>query len=1282
MIWSFVLGAVGMFAGSIFGFSPMLGWGIGSLLGGLFGDNKKVHGQGLADLKIQCSSYGSPIKYLWGTHRIAGTVIWKTDLVEHEHTTTTRGDVDYVEKYYTASWLLQLCKGEIEGIRRIWFGDQVWLDLRDEAPLDVQEQSGYNETKIQILYGTETQKIPQKILDDTPEAEQYLQPDYRGYACLLFKNVQLESNNIPNITVEVVKKGKTILGGWDDRSSDFDFMLTDFIECPAVVSADDKIWMAGGNYRKADLTTWSSDFVYTGEQKQDGSLYWKLTSSYGIPRGEGELIFYPSYSGKTKDRLILLGGYDAGASQTVYDPVIKRYLRKSSFMNMEITLPIERDNWHKAVVGGCPGFPTFGQVPFPRDSFAAAFHVGEYPFCWGIWVYGGRSTHKSSSLPWANGGGSSLQDLWYYNGSTWMSMVEFYTDSETGKYVSADGGLGYRIWPRMLSFRNKLYCGGGFLDGGVNNYFRDVHELHTSGDYLERGFARFVKTCDDVMKAAGFGDAELSSYNRRRDYWLYDFVDYREKLVAILMDGESGSRFYMFCSENGRDWDLMNRGKFTVSGKATGKFTVAGDQRHYVEAGYQITVAGEIDIYGTKYQTWEDYEVASVSFYDDYTHIALKDEFDDPISEIPELLIGSTLYVHIASGRARVPCEFYIQKAGRFITHRGQIWFIGGIVDAAGADKFNIQTITQSEITNERVPLSDIVQEICCECGLSEGDLDVSELENISCHGFSISDTSSGESAITQLQRFGHFDCAETEGILKFPIRGGDPIRTIAESELATHEDGSEPGDKLTLTFNNENSLPKEVEVTYPDANLDYNNNVKRARRIYGSTSKKTKVMLNVAMTAEEAQKVAWVLLLDAWTGRHPGEFTIPIDHLDLEPCDVVVVEHDGQQYTFRLEKLTTSKPGYITIRATPDDIHLYNQTYLTPENSVVFEPDYSLIKDFTTTPFLLDIPIIAEHDDDHGFYFGAAPAIASEVDEWPGSRIYREERDGEIVLYGEVHQPLFHGTTGSALGDASANVIDLKNELLVTMSIGALEAITQDEMIHAQKNLAKVGDELIQFSEAEDLGDGLYKISKLIRGCFGTEWATGSHSTAEEFILLDRDKLARVPMNHVDVGGAFNYRVAVGKRTPDNFAATIAFTNNAIGKKPYSPAQLDATKQSEGSWLIQWSPRIRGPVGNLVGNHATEGAPYEKYLVEFLVDGSIIHKQNIHVFDLDVNRRRYFNLPVNGFEYTVNSLGNKARQYGQTDIFGGEANSITIKVYHVSPTVGLGYPAEGTFTA
>ena len=64
------------------GLGGQIGFALGSYIGAGLGGGSRHEGPRLESLKVQTSTYGTPIPHLFGTVRSAGAVIWSADLEE------------------------------------------------------------------------------------------------------------------------------------------------------------------------------------------------------------------------------------------------------------------------------------------------------------------------------------------------------------------------------------------------------------------------------------------------------------------------------------------------------------------------------------------------------------------------------------------------------------------------------------------------------------------------------------------------------------------------------------------------------------------------------------------------------------------------------------------------------------------------------------------------------------------------------------------------------------------------------------------------------------------------------------------------------------------------------------------------------------------------------------------------------------------------------------------------------------------------------------------------
>jgi len=178
----------------------LLGGPVGGAIGSLVGQSidqqifgSPTHGPRLGDLSVQTSSYGTQIPRIYGTMRVAGSIIWSTDLVESTQTSGAKGQPDTTFSY-SVSFAVALSSRPVTEIRRIWADGKL---LRGEAG-DFKVS-----TDFRFYPGTEAQDLDPLIASiegsDTT-------PAYRGTAIAVFDNLELAEfgNRIPFLTFEVV----------------------------------------------------------------------------------------------------------------------------------------------------------------------------------------------------------------------------------------------------------------------------------------------------------------------------------------------------------------------------------------------------------------------------------------------------------------------------------------------------------------------------------------------------------------------------------------------------------------------------------------------------------------------------------------------------------------------------------------------------------------------------------------------------------------------------------------------------------------------------------------------------------------------------------------------------------------------------------------------------------------------------------------------------------------------------------------------------------------------
>ena len=185
-----------------------VGGPIGGAIGALIGQSvdhalfapKRREGPRLVELAVQTSSYGAQIPKLFGTIRVAGTVIWATDLIESRATSRSgKGQPSVATYSYAASFAVLLSARAVLGVGRIWAEGKL---LRGAAG-DFKTATGFR-----LHLGGEDQAV-----DPLIASAEGASPAYRGCAYAVFEMLQLADfgNRIPSLTFEVIADEGVVL---------------------------------------------------------------------------------------------------------------------------------------------------------------------------------------------------------------------------------------------------------------------------------------------------------------------------------------------------------------------------------------------------------------------------------------------------------------------------------------------------------------------------------------------------------------------------------------------------------------------------------------------------------------------------------------------------------------------------------------------------------------------------------------------------------------------------------------------------------------------------------------------------------------------------------------------------------------------------------------------------------------------------------------------------------------------------------------------------------------
>lgn len=580
------------------------------------------------------------------------------------------------------------------------------------------------------------------------------------------------------------------------------------------------------------------------------------------------------------------------------------------------------------------------------------------------------------------------------------------------------------------------------------------------------------------------------------------------------------------------------------------------------------------------------------------------------------------------------------------VTFRSGFWS-GGVLVAVNDSGARSVVLRFDVLTPDAYSLSAAVTEICVEVGLAAGDLDVTELSD-TIAGYTIGQQMPARSALETLQRAFTFDAVESGLKIAFRTRGRSVSMAIAEDDLGAHTAGDTPPEPLALTRQQEVELPRVVSVLYKNSANDYQQGTQQAMRSTTLSQQQTSVEVPVVLTDDEARGIAEMLLYDAWTQRARYTVQTTLEYSMLEPADVVTVTRDSVTATLRIERKVESRTGVVLLECVAEEASLYTQAVtggasLAPDQSVGLAP--------LSVMAFGDWPLLRDEDNGQGVYLAARGQLSAG---YRGTVVYRSADGGGA--YDEtiaITTPAVIGAALVAIGTyAGGNTFDEAAGLDVLVGDGqALESFT-DLAIYNGSGHYMVGSECLQAKRAVLIAANTYRLTGLLRGRRGTEWAMSTHVVGERVVYLAPSALSRTS---ADLNLARLYKpVTIGRTLQETDAESRTYTG--VNLRPFAPAQLGGSRES-GSLTITWLGRSR--LGVTLGPFFNR--PADETLIRYDVE--------IWNSTFTVLLRTFANLSVQSVLYTG------AQQITDS---GSLQSLVYVRVYQLSPLLTRGYALQG----
>ncbi len=405
-----------------------------------------------------------------------------------------------------------------------------------------------------------------------------------------------------------------------------------------------------------------------------------------------------------------------------------------------------------------------------------------------------------------------------------------------------------------------------------------------------------------------------------------------------------------------------------------------------------------------------------------------------------------------------------------------------------------------------------------------------------------------------------------------------------------------------------------------------------------------------MAVPPEEAERRCRRALMEAWVGRESALFKLPHSRLALDPCDVILLDHDGRLTELRLVSIADSDVRGID--AVRQDRAVYDLPSGDSRPASLSTPTVFGTPDV----ILLDLPQLRDDQPAH------RPFVAAHAVPWPGEMaVFRSAATDGFALLTTFGTRARMGVLAADFHAGPTSRFDLGNALVIDLFSGTLESVTDITLLGGANALAVESSsgqwEILQTGSAELIAAGRYRLTRLLRGQRGTENAVANLvATGARIVVLD-SAVTPLPISEADLGLPWNWRVGPASRAvSDDTYVAASFTPEGAGLPPFSVAHVEQPwrmARSPGDLTIRWTRRSRSLAADTWGTGDVPLAEdSEAYEVEIRNGITVIRSLTVS---------------------TTSVLYTATQQIADWGALLGPGNTLDIRIYQLSALIGRG---------
>ncbi len=1062
---SIILPQLGSMAGSSIGGS--IGAGIGHGMASVFAQeidqnflfrNKKtpIIGPRLAELNLQTVTYGRMIPIIYGKVRLAGNIIWASEIKEEHHDHYQRRSkfssksLVAREFSYSVSLAISITEGEISEILRVWLDDKL-IDPR--------------KANYRFYNGSESQ-IPDPLIEAIQGHGKT--PAFRGLSYIVVEDLQLGefSNRIPNFLFEVKRKIKV-------QYSNDELPLEERIKAMVMILG-------------------SGEFVY--DPLVQSKIPKNYNPKYGYFNAQKTKINQNNRENKADSIVALEQLADTCPNLKWVAPVVGWFVNSVDAANCIIEPGVEYREGSSS--------PEEWQVAGYSRASARLISQNKYSSP----IYGGTSNDNSILRYLDKIKNYNYQIMFYpmvfvdQQDKPWRGRITGSAEGVKNFFYAEHGYNNFILhYARLVKDKVDAFIIGSELIGltkikDQNNKFPAVDALITLAKQVKQIMGERVK----ISYAA-----DWSEYHHTDNGWYnLDSLWASESIDFIGIDAyfplTNVTTSIQTEEEIIKGWQSGEGYEYYYSDKEKTKKYPLGAAYAWKNIGYwwaneHINPDGLKTAWRPKQKKIWFTEIGfpSVDLASNQPNL-----FYSPDSIESNFPLHSKGRVDFIAQRQALSASEKYWRDSEFLEQMfiwtwdarpypywpdlNKVWADGGCWPKGHWVNGKLGLIT----------LEAVIQDLCRRAGLNLDKIRAEELKDL-IDGIVINNQEAAKDIINLLKSAYFFDSHEMDGKLFFVKRTTRSAIEIADDDLVNSNGHQRYA--LSVKRLSPYELAQSISVNYFNYLFDYQISVEFATNYCSPSQQVMNLNLPIIIDPQKAKTIADISLQEIWYGQIYYQFTLAPNYIKVKPNDLIYLKHRGKTLSMRVvtTHLDIGKVTKITAISICQDIYQQQAQVLKFQQSILFDKDH--FDPGLTELIIVNIPVLPYELPPRGVYLGVIGNDAH----WRGAEVVGS--DSRMVYFK-------HAATIGVISE------DLGDSIKLNLINGELNSKTQQEL-ERYENLAVIGDEIIQFAKAEFLGNGEYKLLEVKRKLFNSK-----ASLSKKFILLDNN-LQKFPISDQQIG-------------------------------------------------------------------------------------------------------------------------------------------------------------------